>query len=642
MTLPITAEYMFEFPAASAPSLSDDGAVLAFVKTTTDRASMERKSKIVVSRRPFDDLSALTEGPSDTAPEVHGERVFFLRPDDNEKKQVWSMPLNGGEAVRITGLEGGVEEFKLSPDGDRIAVVATVDPDAAGEQEPDLPRATVVRRMRYRHDSHGFTGDAFRQVFVADAESGDSAQITDGEGDNWGLSWSPDGGSLAFASDDIEGRDFTAYSEVMVADLPDGKPVSRSEGFPYMWAVAWSPDGESLAVIGCHDPEMYDSRSAWLYVVDGEGDIRRITDGLYTPVPECGLSWTAERGIVFVGAHSGEYFICSVLPDGSGFNRITGGGVNMSGASFDGDASHAVVLAESPRSLPELEHVDLTNGETRAITTYCRSYLAEHAPASMEKFTIQRAGFDIESRVLFPPGFNEAQKYPMVLDIHGGPNGRFTDNFDPVQQIPATNGYIVLTVNPRGSSTYSPEFTKAVMGDWGGEDFLDILAAVDEFTARPYVDEDRMAVHGFSYGGFMSSWIVGHDHRFKVAIVGAMCANLHSMYGTSDIGTSFGELNWGGVYSEARDEYLSHSPITYAPNVQTPVLLLHGENDLRCPIEQSEEYFVALKRLGKTVEFARFPDSNHNFRGKGHPNLILEYYRLMFEWLERYVGPGVV
>ena len=515
-----------------------------------------------------------------------------------------------------------------------------VDPDALDGQESSLPRVRVVRRVRYRHDVRGYTGDTFRHIFVADVESGRTRQITDGEGDNWLPRWSPDGRSLAFISDDIEGRDFTTNTQVKVVKLPDGKPVSWSESLPFVWAVEWSPDGESLAAIGCHDPEMWDPRSAWLYVLGVGGTVRRITDGLYTPVPECGLSWTAERGIVFVGAHRGEYFVCSVRSDGSHFKLITNGGVHSDSASIDGNASHAVILAESPRSPGELTHVDLNTGATQAITSYTEPYLDFHTPARMEKFTIHRGRFEIESRVLLPPDFTDAKSYPVVLDIHGGPNGRFSDNFDPVHQILATNGYIVLAVNPRGSSTYGPEFTKSVLGDWGGEDYLDILASVDELAARPYVDEDRMAVHGSSYGGFMSSWIVGHDHRFKVAIVASMCANLHSMYGTSDIGTSFGELNWGGVYTDARDEFLRHSPITYAPNVRTPVLLLHGENDLRCPIEQSEQYFVALKRLGKTVEFVRFPDSTHAFRKSGHPGMIVEYYRRLLDWLERYIGVG--
>ena len=640
MTLPINADYIFEVPSVSQPCLSDDGSALAFVKTTIDCATMKRESQIIVSRHPFDELSALTDGPSDTAPIVDNDRVLFLRSGDDDKKQVWSIPLNGGEATRITDLAGGVEEFSLSPDGDKIALVSPVDPDAPGEQESDVPRVRVVRRIRYRYEQRGFTGDTFRQLFLVDEESDHTRQITDGEGDNWSPKWSPDGSSLAFITDDLEDRDFTTHSQVKVVTLPDGEPVSWSESLPYVWAVAWSPDGESLAAIGSHDPELWDPRSAWLYVLDGAGNVRRITDGLYTPVPDCGLSWTAERDIVFVGAHSGEYFVCSISPDGTRFNTITGGGEQIDGISIDGSATKAVVLVESPRSPAELAYLDLDTGTARTITSYAGSYLDAHAPARMEKFTIRRGRFEIESRVLLPPDFTDTKSYPLVLDIHGGPNGRFSDNFDPVHQVLSTNGYIVLTVNPRGSSTYSPEFTKSVREDWGGEDYLDILASVEELAARPYVDEDRMAVHGSSYGGFMSAWIVGHDHRFKAAIVASMCANLHSMYGTSDLGTVLGDLNWGGVYSEARDEYLRHSPITYAPNVQTPVLLLHGEDDLRCAIEQSEQYFVALKRLGKTVEFVRFPNSTHVFRRAGHPSLILEYYRFLFGWLEKYVGVG--
>ena len=640
MPQPITPDHIFEVPSVSQPHLSADGSTLAFVKTTIDRSTMERQSCIVVSQRPFNELHTLTDGPSDTAPVIDGERVLFLRPDDHGNKQVWTLPLDGGEPRRLTNLAGGVEEFAPSPNGDRIAAVSSVDPDAPDDADSVLPRVRVVSRVRYRHDYRGYTGDAFRQMFVVDMESGRAHQVTDGEGDNWSPVWSPDGRSLAFISDDIEGRDFTTHTQVKVVTLPGGEPVSWSEALPYVWAAAWSPDGDSLAAIGCHDPDMWDPRSAWLYVLDGQGGARRITDGLYTPVPECGLSWTAERGIAFVGAHRGEYFVCTVHPEGKGFKTITSGGVNAESATFAGAPPHAVIVAESPRSPAELVHVDLDTGVQREITTYGAKYVESHPPARMEKFTIGRGEFEIESRVLLPPDFTNTKKYPVVLDIHGGPNGRFSDNFDPVHQVLATNGYIVLSVNPRGSSTYGPEFTKAVLGDWGGEDYLDIMASVDELAARPYVDADRMAVHGFSYGGFMSGWIVGHDHRFKAAIVGAMCANLHSMYGTSDIGTSFGEINWGGPYTGARDKFLHHSPITYAHNVQTPVLLLHGEDDLRCPIEQSEQYFVALKRLGKTVEFVRFPNSTHRFRKMGHPALIVEYYDRLLAWLERYVGAG--
>ena len=256
----------------------------------------------------------------------------------------------------------------------------------------------------------------------------------------------------------------------------------------------------------------------------------------------------------------------------------------------------------------------------------------------MEKFTHSRGGFEIESRLLFPPEFNPDSRYPLVLDIHGGPHGVFSDSFSAQQQVLATAGYLVLAVNPRGSSTYGTDFMTAVLGDWGGEDYMDIMSAVDLVCEREYVDESRLGITGYSYGGFMSSWIIGHDTRFKAAVVGAPCINLSSMYGTSDIGVRFGEVQWGGKRLDALDAFLEHSPLTYAPNVETPVLLMHGESDHRCPIEQSEQYFVTLKRLGKEVEFVRFPGSSHGFVRTGHPKLREEYLSRLLGWMNKHVS----
>ena len=195
----------------------------------------------------------------------------------------------------------------------------------------------------------------------------------------------------------------------------------------------------------------------------------------------------------------------------------------------------------------------------------------------------------------------------------------------------------MLFVNPRGTSTYGPDFTHAVIEDWGGEDSLDLLAALDAVCERPYVDAERLGVHGYSYGGYMTSWLIGHTDRFKAAVVGAPVINLESMYGTTDIGVSWGRLEWGGRPAENREWYRERSPLTHAPNVTAPVLLMHGEADHRCPISQSEEYFVALRDRGKRVELVRFPGCAHPFVVAGHPKLRKEYYDRLVGWMDRYV-----
>ena len=179
---------------------------------------------------------------------------------------------------------------------------------------------------------------------------------------------------------------------------------------------------------------------------------------------------------------------------------------------------------------------------------------------------------------------------------------------------------------------------RAVLDDWGGEDYLDLMAALDHVCQREYVDEGRLGVHGYSYGGYMTGWAIGHTQRFGAAVIGAPCTNLYTMYGTSDIGVSFGESQWGGSVMDAPEKLLARSPISYVKDVHTPALLLHGEADARCPVAQSEEYFVALKRLGKTVEFVRFPGSNHAFPRAGHPRMREEYLSRMLAWFDDWLA----
>ncbi|MBM3933349.1 MAG: S9 family peptidase [SAR202 cluster bacterium] len=641
MSLPITPEHILDIVNVSEPVMAPDSSNVALTKSWIDRETMEKRSHIVVAPAGGEPRQ-FTNGKSDSSPEFSpdGKTIAFVRPDDKGRKQLWLIPVSGGEARKVTDVAGGAVGHAWSPDSKSLVFVSKVDPDRLpdGHDSKKDPRPKVVRRLRYRYDGTGWLGDSFKQLFVADVQSGKSQQITHGEGDHTWPSWSPDGSRIAFISDEVDGRDFTNCLQAFVISAAGGEAKSWSPKLSNVWALTWSPDSQSLAAIGSHDFSWWDPRQAWLYVLQDGKPHRMVTDGAYTPVydaPE--LRWTDDGRLVFVGVRKGQSFVCEVPAAGGRLRTITGGAAQYLGLAMDRQARKAVTLTLTPETSGEIEQHDLAGDQKRPVTTYNTQYFKDHPTAKMEKFTITRGGQEIETRVFLPQGFDPGRKYPLVLDIHGGPNGRFADTFDSVYQVLASAGYITIAPNPRGSSSYGPEFARMVLGDWGGEDYLDLMAAVEEMRNRPYVDADRVGVHGFSYGGFMGSWMVGHTKLFKAAVVGAPCINLHSMYGTSDIGVSFGEINWGGVFTEATQKYLERSPLMYVQNVETPVLLLHGEEDLRCPIPQSEEYFVALKRLGKTVEFVRYPNSNHSFRKTGHPKFRIDYYQRMVGWFDRYL-----
>ena len=645
----ITPDLVYELVSVASPSLSPDGSRVAFVRSHVDRKSTEARSQIIVLVLASGESAPFTSGTSDSSPRFSpdGRHLAFVRPDDAGKSQIWVMPTSGGEARKLTDVPGGITDVSWSPDSSALAFVSDVDPDRApDDHDPKKdPRVSVVRRIRYRADGLGWRGEAFRHIFVVNMESGDTRQLTDGEGDDSAPSWSPDGESIAFVADRRADRETATHSDVYAVPANGGELELRSQGLSSVAALCWSPSGDALAVVGSDDDIVGAGWQSWVFVIEPGSAPRKLTDdsispaGGYAPlVPAPEMRWTEDGNISFIADSRGESSVFQIDTAGGQLSKVCGGGL-MSQISFDADARCAVVLTTPPDSAGDLHSVDMTSGTVSQLTDLNRGYFEEHPAAKLEKFSHSRAGFEIESRLLFPPDFDASLRYPLVLDIHGGPHGVFSDSFSAQQQVLATAGYIVLAVNPRGSSTYGTDFMTAVLNDWGGEDYLDIMSAVDLVCERDYVDESRLGITGYSYGGFMSSWIIGHDTRFKAAVVGAPCINLSSMYGTSDIGVRFGEVQWGGKRWDALDVFLEHSPLTYAPNVETPVLLMHGESDHRCPIEQSEQYFVTLKRMGKEVELVRFPGSSHGFVRTGHPKLREEYLSRLLGWMNEHI-PG--
>ncbi len=701
MPSPIGPDYHIHLKLPGDPALTPEGSKLAFTLRWFEPGTLRPRSEIFVMEMPGGaaglaevaealrhsgaatgrqapvELGGLVRVPqprqitheSDSefpAWSPDGRLIGFLRPDDKGRRQVWIMGAAGGEANQVTDEPIGADALAWSPDGTRIAYRADVDVAARaaakqGQGAPDngmMPY--VATRIRYREDGAGWRGDRFRHIFVADLRSRTIRQITYGEGNDGAPVWSPDGVHIAFISDSNPFREATSRTDLYVVPAEGGSPDRRSGGLYMSGSIAWSPDGDRLAVTGAEGAEEVGGYGLlcqnWVYLLERGSYPARVTDDSIRPqVTSTGfptspdyppLRWTADGRILFVADARGQSYVCEASAGGhadpaspaSGrVRKITQGGCQVGAWAVDAAGETAVVSAVTPSSPGELYAVDVRSGATQRLTAFNDAYLHEHPPAKLEKFTIKQEGSDVECRLWLPPDFNPARRYPLLLDVHGGPHSVFFDAFYPIHQIGATNGYVVLAPNPRGSSSYGLGFAAGVHGDWGGGDYMDIMAALTEAVKRPYIDEQRVVIHGSSYGGYMASWAVGHTERFRAAVIAAPVTYLPSFYGTSDIGVSFGEVQFGGRRSDEYAWYVRHSPLTYAGNVNTPVLLLHGEDDFRVPIEQSEQYFVALARAGKVVEFVRLPKTSHGiFRAK-HASIRREYFSRMLEWYERWL-----
>jgi dipeptidyl aminopeptidase/acylaminoacyl peptidase len=302
------------------------------------------------------------------------------------------------------------------------------------------------------------------------------------------------------------------------------------------------------------------------------------------------------------------------------------------------DGTRLAFSAADAVTPPEVFLCHANGTDEKQLTDLNRAWKADVALSRPERLRYERAGYTLDCWVIKPFGYAPGQRYPALLNIHGGPHTQYGHTFFDEFQVYAGAGYAVIYTNPRGSQGYGEAFTRAVHGDWGGGDFADVMAGVDEALRQcHFIDPERLGVMGGSYGGFLTSWIVGHTQRFKAACSERAVNSVATLFGTSDIGVSFLEAQSGALPWENLQWYVEHSPLTYAQHITTPLLILHAEDDLRCPMEQAEQLFAVLKRLRQEVLFVRFPDENHEMSRAGKPRHRLERYRYLLDWFARYL-----
>lgn len=644
MTRRMRIEESLALTIPSQPALSPDGERIVYALSGVDIDADHATSTLWIAED--GDSRPLTHGTSDTTPVFSptGDRLAFLRDG-----QLWTLPLRGGEPQQHTRLPLGAGAPVWSPDGTKILFSAPVSPipDGRAPAAPDArPAAPIVtERLDYIVDGDGFTRGARDQLHLIDLETDDVRRLTDGPTSAGSPSWSPDGTTVAFT---CRGRDdLTFHAAVHTITLMDPSAEPQLIAFVDGCAdtVTHSPDGTHLIVVGwLHEPR---GHAALFSVHLTSGEITELSAGLDRNVmpgapayPGVLPAVTASGDVLFAIRDRGATHLYAVGLAGGAPRHLHGGTDEVvSGLSLAGGV--AAVGLSTPTSFGEIVRIDVASGAGSVVTAH------GSAPQGVELFLRESREFTIsdgttvQAWIVRDPSVTGPT--PLLLDVHGGPHNAWNgaaDEMHVFHQELAARGWTIMMVNPRGSDGYGEAFFDAVNGAWGIADADDFLEPIDELVAEGLADPTRLAITGYSYGGYMTAYLTGHDDRFAAAVAGGLVSDLFSMGGTSDDAhllntVEIGVMPWDSL---GRERLTAMSPYSVVGDVNTPTLVLHGGSDLRCPIGQAQQWHGALRERGIPTQLVIYPGGSHIFPLTGTPSHRVDYARRVVDWVQRYAG----
>ncbi len=656
----------FRLESVGQPALSPDGNWVAFVRTIIIKDDNRRQSEIWLS--PTDGsappIRLTNPAHNSTSPRWSPDGkllAFSSRREIPGKEQeqttsIWFLRMDGpgGEAFQIEGVEG---EPIFSPDNLWIAFTKETPPkkddprDFTSELERQLHERFEGRAydwMGFRFDRRGYLPDPRdpaatppEELYILPRAGGAAKQITVLGVDVQSAVWRPDSGALVVVADSRQRDEYTyERADLWVVDIDGNARRLTDDGYNHS-SPTWSPDGRSLAFRRAKGLDL---------VIEAKQDhgapvdlFRMPAEG--GPMENLTSSWDLRPGeprwsadglyIYYSASVGGDSHLFRVPASGDAVEQITRGDRQLSGFSVSSAFDRMAFTVTDPLRPPEVYLARIDGSEETKLSEFNDSLVAEVEPRPAERILYKsKDGTEIEGWILFPSDYDSAKgPYPMILAIHGGPHGAYGNSFSFQFQLWASQGYVVLYTNPRGSSSYGEQFLFATWGGWGFLDFEDVMGGVDYALEHYAIDESRLGVTGYSYGGFLTNWVIGHTTRFKAAIVGAGISNWISDYGTADIPRTKESEFYGPPWEEKSGELLRRSsPIYYAGRVTTPTLFIHGESDFRVPIEQGEQMYTALKKRRVPAKFIRYPDSYHG--GWTPWNTVHRYYSELEWWKE--------
>ena len=633
------------------PQVSPDGRWVAYVVRKDDIEEDRQDNDIWMVPFAGGEAVRLTASPKgESRPRWSPDNrwLAFLSAREGDSAQVWLLDRRGGEAVKITDYEGGVSDLAWSPDGKRLVLVVT-DPepaDPAGEakdktkEKEKKPKPIVIRRLQFKQDTD-YLDERRTHLHLFDLESRKGVQITSGPFDDEQPAWSPDGRWIAFSSkragDDPDAGD---NSDIFVVAPEAGTtPRALTTWVGTDTSPEWSPDSQWIVYVAGGDPKdvWYDTSSVAVVPV-GEavagGAPRELTRTLDRNVSDPGFTPDGHF-ILFLLEDGGNVHLARVPAGGGAVERIVTGEREL--GSFDqGPRGEIAVLESRSTYPPEISAVDPhLPAELRRLTHVNDDFLKGIRVAETRRLRVKSAdGTAVDAFLTIPPDRSEDQRVPTVLRIHGGPVSQFTSGWQTEWQVFAAHGYAVIAANPRGSSGYGREFSRAIFADWGNKDFDDVMAAVDQAVALGVADPERLGVGGWSYGGMLTNYVMVKSRRFKAGISGASETNYLSNYGTDHYQKEWeAEL---GLPWETTELWIRLSPFFQVEKIQTPLLLLCSGDDVNVPCLNSEQLYQALRRLGRSTELVIYPGQGH---GLTRPSFLKDRFERSVAWYDRYLKP---
>ncbi|MFT7587539.1 MAG: dipeptidyl aminopeptidase/acylaminoacyl peptidase [Cellvibrionaceae bacterium] len=666
---PVAAEDLYSIPTITGAEISPDGSHVIYSQQRVDRKTEKKYSNLWLA--PADGSCKprqFTYGDHvDTAPSwsPDGRSIAFMsNRKDTKQIQLYILPMNGGEARPLTDIKGSINGFSWSPDSQKLAIVhRKKDADVLErEEDPQKEKLGVIERhiteIKIRQEDVGYMPKEEAHIYILDAASGEMTQLTDGDFSERSPVWSPDGATILFISNRLADRWLVPHGDELYTIPADGNGTmtkidshTGSKG-----SASFSPDGEHIVYSGMRLSPGHWYQNMDIYIVpvanDGESAINisqefdhhftNCTGGDVTNSPGMDPTFSYDSRYVYTLAsrHGGNPF-CRIDGTSGQLEKIIDDGSVVGMISLDESNDYAAFFRGTQIDPGNLWVIDLHTKAEVQITDIHADYLAEIEIGKIEEHWIKgKDGNDLHGWILTPPNFDPSKKYPSILEIHGGPQTQYGRTFFHEFYLLAAAGYVVHFSNPRSSQGYGEAHSAAIYSDWGVKDYADIMAWTDFVAEQPYIDTERMGITGGSYGGYMTSTAIGMTDRYKAAIVLRMLSNWVSFHGSSDMNWSSQYLAGfdGGPWEDGNlEHYWRMSPMSLVGNVETPTLVLHSGGDLRCPLEQSEQYFVALKHRGVDTEMVIFPEENHGLSRGGRTDRRIARLAHMLRWFDKHL-----